>query len=90
MVAQTVKNLHALQETRVPSLGREDPWRKEWLPTPAFLPGEFHGQRRLVGYSPGGFKESDMIEVTEVTHFCFLSSVMQQDVTSDMFSITFI
>ena len=61
----------------------------EWLPTPAFLPGEFHGQRRLVGYSPGGFKESDMIEVTEVTHFCFLSSVMQQDVTSDMFSITF-
>ena len=28
------------------------PWRTEWLPTPLFLPGEFHGQRSLVGYSP--------------------------------------
>ena len=27
------------------------PWRREWLPTPVFLPGEFHGQRSLVGYS---------------------------------------
>ena len=38
------------------------PWRREWLPTPAFLPGEFHGQRILVGYSPWGHKESDMTE----------------------------
>ena len=29
------------------------PWQREWPPTPIFLPGEFHGQRRLVGYSPG-------------------------------------
>ena len=35
----------------IPGLGRF-PWRKEWLPTPIFLPGEFHGQRSLVGYSP--------------------------------------
>ena len=28
------------------------PWRREWLPTPVFLPGEFHGQRSLEGYSP--------------------------------------
>ena len=28
------------------------PWRREWLPTPVFLPGEFRGQRRLEGYSP--------------------------------------
>ena len=27
-------------------------WRREWLPTPVFLSGEFHGQRSLVGYSP--------------------------------------
>ena len=26
------------------------PWRRKWLPTPVFLPGEFHGQRSLVGY----------------------------------------
>ena len=24
--------------------GRDIPWRREWLPTPEFLPGEFHGQ----------------------------------------------
>ena len=29
---------------------RKIPWKKEWLPTPIFLPGEFHGQRSLVGY----------------------------------------
>ena len=38
------------------------PWRREWLPTPVFLPGESHGQRNLVGYSPWGHKESDTIE----------------------------
>ena len=32
------------------------PWRKAWQPTPAFLPGESHGQRSLVGYSPWGCK----------------------------------
>ena len=35
------------------------PWRREWLATPVFLPGEFHGERRLVGYSPWGHKELD-------------------------------
>ena len=38
------------------------PWRREWLPTPVFLPGEFHGQRSLTSYSPWGRKESDMTE----------------------------
>ena len=33
---------------------RKIPWRKEWLFTPIFLPGEFHGQRSLVGYSSWG------------------------------------
>ena len=32
------------------------PWRREWLPTPVCLPGEFHGQRSLVGCSPGGLQ----------------------------------
>ena len=36
------------------------PWRRKWQPTPVFLPGESHGQRSLVGYSPWGRKESDM------------------------------
>ena len=34
-----------------------------WQPTSVFLPGEFHGQRSLVGYNPQGCKESDMTEV---------------------------
>ena len=38
------------------------PWRREWLPTPVFLPGEFHGQRSLAGYSPWGCKELDTSE----------------------------
>ena len=38
----------------------EFPWRRKWLPTPVFLPGEFHEQRRLVGYSPWGPRELGM------------------------------
>ena len=38
------------------------PWRREWLSSPVFLPGESHGQRSLVGYSPWGRKESDKTE----------------------------
>ena len=34
------------------------PWRREWLPTPVFLPVEFHGQRNLTGYSPRSCKEN--------------------------------
>ena len=55
LVAHSVKNLPAVQKTWVWSLGQEDPWRKEWQPTPVFLP-EFHGQRGLAGYSPWGCK----------------------------------
>ena len=39
-----------------------DFWRRKWQPIPVFLPGEFHGQKSLVGYSPWGHKESDMTE----------------------------
>ena len=37
-------------------------WRRKWQPTPVFLPGESHGWRSLVSYSPRGYKESDTIE----------------------------
>ena len=40
------------------------PSQIKWQPTPVFLPGEAHGQRSLVGYSPWAHKESDMTEVT--------------------------
>ena len=53
------------QETRVRFLGQEDLIEKEWQPTPVFLPGKFHGQKNLVGYSPWVHKESD---TTDHTH----------------------
>jgi len=42
----------------IPRLGRFT-WQREWLPIPVFLPGEFHRQRTLVGYSPWDHKELD-------------------------------
>ena len=62
LVAQMVKNLPAVSETWVRSLGWEDPWRREWIPIPIIWSGEFHGQRSLAGYRPWGPKESDMTE----------------------------
>ena len=37
-------------------------WRRKWQPTPVFLPGESHGQRRLVGGRLWGRTESDTTE----------------------------
>ena len=54
LVAQTVKNSPAMQETWVRSLGRKIPWRWAWQPTPVFLSVEFHRQRRLEDCSPWG------------------------------------
>ena len=54
LVAQAEKNLPAMQIPRFDPWVRKIPWRREWLPTPVFLPGEFHGQKGLAGYSPWG------------------------------------
>ena len=62
LVAQIVKNLPVIRETQVQALGQEDPWRREWLTIPVCLPGEFHGQGSLAGYSPCSHKESDTTE----------------------------
>ena len=59
-MAQTVKTLPAMQETRFDLWVGKIPWRRKWQPTPVFLPGKSHGQRSLSGYSPWGCKESDM------------------------------
>ena len=52
-----VKNLPAVQEApgdvgSIPGLGKI-PWKRKWQPTPLFLPGKFHLQRTLAGYSLG-------------------------------------
>ena len=63
-----VKTLPAVQETWVQSPAWEDPRdpKRERLSTSVFLPGEFHRQRSMVGYSPWGCKELDMTE--QLTH----------------------
>ena len=74
-MVQSVKNLPAMQETPcnagdpdlIPESGKI-PWRREWQPTPVFLPGESHEQRSLGGYSPQNHKKSDVNEATE--HAC--------------------
>ena len=50
-------------------------WRRKWQPIPVFLPGESHGQRSLLGYSPQGRKESGTTErpyliISDVEHLC--------------------
>ena len=64
LLAQTVKNLPAMQETQVPSLGQEDPLEKGMATLSSILDGEFHGQRSLVDYSPWGHIESDRTQAT--------------------------
>ena len=51
----------------IPLLGRSH-GRREWLPTPAFLPGTFHGLRSLMDYSLWSYKVSDMTEQLTQTH----------------------
>ena len=68
MVAQRVKRLPAVREAQIRSPGWEDPLEKEMKPSPVFLARESQGQRSLVGYSPCGRTELDMIEATECIH----------------------
>ena len=53
-----------MQETRVQSLGQEDPLEEGMTTTQVFLLGESHGQRSLADYSPWGCKEMDTTEAT--------------------------
>ena len=71
LVAQRLKHLPAMWKTEFDTWVRKIPRRRKWQPTPVFLPGESHGQRSLVGYSPWGCKESD---TTELLHFLFFLS----------------
>jgi len=46
-----VKNPSAMKRPEFNSWVRMIPWRREWLHTPVFFPGEFHGERSLAGYN---------------------------------------
>ena len=62
LAAQMVKNPPATWRPGFNPWVWKIPWKRERLPTPLFLRGEFHGQRSLTGYRPWGCKESDMTE----------------------------
>ena len=66
-MAQLINNPLAMRETRVRSLGWEDPLKKGTLPTPVFWLGEFHGL-----YSPWGRKESNMTEGVSLQAYVWL------------------
>ena len=57
-----VKNLLAVQEIRFDPWVGKIPWKREWQPTPVFVPGESYREKSLAGYSPRGHKESAITE----------------------------
>ena len=61
-VSAKKKSTRQCKRQRFDPWGGKIPWRREWLPTPVFLPGESHRQRSLAGYSPWGHTESDTTE----------------------------
>jgi len=72
MVAQMVKNLLKCRRPRLDPWVEKIPWKTDWLPTPVFLPGEFHGQRSLVFHSLWSCKESDMTEQLTLIVTCII------------------
>ena len=74
--SQTVRICLQYRRPRFNPLVGKIPWRREWQPTPVFLPGESHGQRSLAGYSPWCGKESDMTERLTHTHFSNSDNLM--------------
>ena len=61
------------------------PWRRAWQPTPVFLPGESHGQRSLVGYSPWCCKVLDRTERLSTAEH----NVTLPEGTSDLWNVYF-
>ena len=60
----------SMQETGFDPWVRKIPWKRKWQPIPVSLPGKFHKQRSLAGYSPWGHKASDTTEHTAHVPAC--------------------
>ena len=69
-MAQWVKNLHAMQETWVQSLGQEDPLEKGMATHSSILAWRISEQRNLAGYHPKNRKESDMTKQLHTSEGC--------------------
>ena len=74
LVAEMIKNLPAMHETRVRSLGAEDPLEKG-MATHSSILSWFQGHRSLVGYSPWGHKEPYRTEWQTLSLFTFIAIV---------------
>ena len=78
-MAQKVKNLPPMRRLGFNPWVKKIPWRREWQPTPVFLPGESRGQGSLTGCSPWDHKESDTTEThTLVPDTQFLKSLFPE------------
>ena len=78
-MVNVIKNLCAMWRTRFDPWVGKNPWRREWQPTPVFLPREFHGLRSLVGYSPWGRKELDWATTT-FTFYMLLGPLLENTI----------
>ena len=83
LVAQMVKNLPAVQKTGFDPWIGKSPWRWERLPSPVFLPGEFHEQRATVH----GIAESDTTELLTL-HFHHPLSVSHHKLQLEVFVVS--
>ena len=84
MVKKPTTNGGDTKRCRFSSWVGKIPWSRKWQPAPVFLLGKFHGQRSLVGYSPGGCKELDMTRHTDMPFYpCFeaIPGAKTQEVT---------
>ena len=62
ILAQMIESAHDAGDTGFDPWVGKIPWIRKWIPTPAFLPGKYHGWRSLAGYSPWGCKKLDTTE----------------------------
>ena len=74
--------LQETQEMQVWSMDWEDSLERKWQPAAVFLPGKFHGQKILAGYSPWGHKESDMTGHTH-THTWMTTATKSQVIETE-------
>ena len=72
-----VDSKYPLRKHRFDPWVRKIPCRRKWQPTPVFLPGEFHGQRSLVGCSPWGHKRDLVTEQQD--HRCSHHGYRKED-----------
>ena len=86
LVAQLVKNLPAMRETWVRSLGWENSLEEGLQPTPVFLPGESHGQRSLAGYSARRGKELETPEQPSTSTPCTVPAKIKEQLGSNLSS----